>query len=197
MQQLNVVYDVKERRPFLRARGVALALTLAFFVLVVGALTLIVGGGMLQAWLGDHLGWSDALLTFFAGLRWVIIVAALAAAFALVYYLAPNVDLPLALVSPGSVLATVGVLVVSIAFKLFMTYVAGLASVYGGLAAVVSLLLWLYATGFVILLGGELNDVLERRRGVRHRPRAGGPDAERGAAPPPPTASQRSSTSFT
>lgn len=112
MQQLNVVYNVRERRPFWRARGIALLLTLAFFVLVVGALGLVVFGGMAQDWLAARLGWNDALLAFFAALRWVIIVAALALAFSIVYHLGPNVDLRFSLFSPGSLVATAGVLLV-------------------------------------------------------------------------------------
>jgi uncharacterized BrkB/YihY/UPF0761 family membrane protein len=46
------------------------------------------------------------------------------------------------------------------------------------------LLIWLYATGWVILLGGELNDVIERQRGVKHTAREGGAEAE---GPPRPT----------
>jgi membrane protein len=72
MQQLNITYDVKEARSFIRARATALLLSLLFGLLVIGAFTLIVLGGVIQDWLGSQLRlFSGALLTFFAVFRWV------------------------------------------------------------------------------------------------------------------------------
>lgn len=166
MQQLNVVHGVDEGRSFLRARGVALLLTLLFFVLVVGALGLVIFGGMLESTIAAHVGWSTAIRAFFALFRWVIVVGALLLAFALVYRLGPNVHQPFAFITPGSVFATIALLVVSFAFKLYVGNFAHYDKVYGSLGAVIALLVWLFLAGWVILLGAELNDVLERHKGV-------------------------------
>lgn len=110
MEQLNIVYEVKEERTFLKARALALLLTVAFFWLVVGAFTLILFGGMLQAYIGDNLGWSAGLLMVFAGLRWVITILALHLAFSLIYFLGPNLKQPFVLIIPGSAAATLATL---------------------------------------------------------------------------------------
>jgi membrane protein len=164
MQQLNVVYEVEEDRSFLRARGVALLLTVAFFGLVLGAFALIILGGMLQDYIGHHLGWSQGLLALFAGLRWLIIISALHFAFSLVYYLGPNLDQPFVLVTPGSLLATLVLLGTSMAFKLYVNRFSDYDALYGSLGAVIVLMLWLFVAGWVTLFGGELNDVLRRER---------------------------------
>lgn len=163
MEQLNVVFEVKEERSFLRARAVSLLLTICFFVLVVGALALVVFGGMLQGYIGDHLGWSAALRTTFSVIRWVIIVGALHLTFSLVYHLGPNVDRKYVFVTAGSVFATVALLLTSFLFKLYVSNFANYGALYGSLGAVIVLLLWLYVTGWVILLGGEINDIVQRK----------------------------------
>lgn len=164
MQQLNVVYEVEEDRSFLRARGVALLLAVAFFGLVLGAFALIICGGMLQAYIGNHLGWSQGLLALFAGLRWLIIISALHFAFSLVYSLGPNLEQPFVLITPGSLLATLALLGASMAFKLYVNRFSDYDALYGSLGAVIVLMLWLFAAGWVTLFGAELNDVLRRER---------------------------------
>jgi membrane protein len=162
MQQLNVVYEVEEERSFLRARGLALLLTAAFFGLVLGAFALIIFGGMVQTYVGSHLGWSQGLLLLFAGLRWTIIISALHFAFSLIYYLGPNLKQPFVLITPGSLVATLLLLGISMAFKLYVNRFSDYDALYGSLGAVIVLMLWLFAAGWVILFGGELNDVLRR-----------------------------------
>jgi membrane protein len=164
IRQLNVVYEVKEDRSFVRLYGLAALLTLAFFALLLAAVSLAVFGGMVQSYLGDRLGWSQALLMTFATLRWVVIVAALHLAFALVYCLGPNVKHPFRLVTPGSVAATAALLLASGALKLYVSRFSTVNALYGGLGAVIVLLVWLFFAGWVILFGGELNQAMARER---------------------------------
>ena len=145
-------------------RGLAALLTLAFFALLLAAVSLAVFGGMLQSYLGDGFGWSQALLMTFATLRWLVIVSALHLAFALVYYLGPNAKHPFTLVTPGSVAATAALLLVSGALKLYVSRFSTVNALYGGLGAVIVLLVWLFFAGWVILFGGELNDAVARER---------------------------------
>lgn len=162
MQQLNVIYEVEEGRPFLRARGLALLLTVTFFGLVVGALGLITCGGMLQAHISNQFGSSVVLRMTFAALRWVIIVSALHSAFALIYQLGPNLRGRFEFITPGSVTATGAMLLASLAFKNYVNRFSAYDALYGSLGAVIVLLLWLFAAGWVILFGAELNAVVRR-----------------------------------
>lgn len=161
MQQLNITYHVKEARSFVRARGVALGLTVLFGVLVLGAFSLIVTGGAIQDWIGDRFGTSDVLLAAFAVFRWLMIVLALLLAFALIYYLAPNVEQKFAFITPGSVIATVLLLFASLGFSLYATRFGDYDATYGSIGAVILLMLWLYIAGLVILVGSEINVLVE------------------------------------
>lgn len=180
MQQLNITYDVKEARSFVRARAVALGLTLLFGLLVLGALSLVVAGGVIQEWIGSRFGFSAGLLLFFAVLRWVIIVLALLLAFALTYYLAPNVEQKFMFITPGSVIATILLVLASLGFAYYTNNFGDYDATYGSIGAVIVLMLWLYIAGLVILFGSEINALVEhydpagKDKGEKREPEHGG-----------------------
>ncbi len=186
MQQLNITYDVREGRPFWKARGTALLLTLAFAVLIIGAFGLIVFGGVIQRLLSSALGASALLLVAFAAFRWLIIAAALLLAFSLAYYFGPDVEQRFAFITPGSALGVVLLAVGSLAFRFYVSRFGNYSATYGSIGAVIILLLWLYLAGWVILLGSEINALTEhyrpgvKRKGEKREPRV--PEAEE--APP-------------
>lgn len=161
MQQLNITYDVKEARSFLRARLTAVGLSLLFALLVLGGFSLIVLGGQIQDWLGSRFGFSDALLTFFVVFRWVIILLGLLLAFSLIYYLAPNVEQRFVFITPGSIVGVVLLLLASLGFAWYTKNFGNYSATYGSIGAVIVLMLWLYIAGLTILLGSEINALVE------------------------------------
>jgi membrane protein len=144
MHQLNVAWDVDERRPYWKRRSVALLIALSFALLVIGAFGLVVFGR------GLHLRL----------LRWLIICVALLVGIALIYHYGPNVRRRFRLVTPGSVLALTMLIVASVGFQIFVSRVASFSITYGSLGAAITLMLWLYLAGWAILLGAELDATL-------------------------------------
>lgn len=161
MDQLNITYDVKEARSFVRARATAIILSLLFGLLVIGAFSLIVLGGVIQDWIGNRFGFSDALLTFFVVFRWIMIVLALLLGFAIIYRYAPNVEQKFMFITPGSVLGVTLLIIVSLGFAFYTSNFADYSATYGSIGAVIILMLWLYIAGLVILIGSEINSLLE------------------------------------
>ncbi len=161
MQQLNITYRVKEARSFIKARAIAIGLTVLFGLLVVGALSLVVLGGVIQDWIGARLGVSDELLWLFAALRYAIIVLALLLAFAITYYIAPNVEQAFTFITPGSVVGTVTLILASLGFAVYTANFADYSATYGSIGAVIVLMFWLYIAGLVILFGSEVNVLVE------------------------------------
>jgi len=161
MQQLNITYDVKETRSFLKVRGVALLLLLIFSVLMLGSFALIVLGGRLQDFLGAQFGLSQGLLGTFAVLRWVIIFAMISLSFAIVYYLGPNVSQKFKFISSGSIFGAVAISLASLGFKFYVENFGNYDKTYGSIGAVIILMLWLYVAGIVLLLGAEINSLIE------------------------------------
>ncbi len=161
MQQLNITYDVKEGRPFWKTRGIALLLTVLFGALIIGAFTLVVLGGVIQNWLTSVLGGGGAMLFLFGALRWVIVCLFLLLGFALTYYLGPDVQQRFRFISPGSVFGGVALVAASLVFRFYVSHFGHYTATYGSLGAVIILMLWLYMAGWVILLGSEINALVE------------------------------------
>jgi membrane protein len=172
MQQLNITYDVKEARSFVRARATALVLSALVGALLIGALSLVVLGGIIQDWIGNRAGFSGPLFTFFALLRWIIIVLALLLGFAVIYRYAPNVEVRFTFISPGSLVGVTLLILACLAFSLYARSFADYDATYGSIGAVVALMVWLYVAGLVILIGSEIN-VLFKRNSARQQ--KGGP----------------------
>jgi membrane protein len=163
MQQLNITYAVKEERSFIRARITALILSILFGLLIIGGFSLVVIGGYIEEWLGSQLGVSSILIWFFALFRWVVIILSLLLGFAMIYRYAPNVEQKFNFITPGSLLGVVLLIVVSLGFAVYTANFADYNATYGSIGAMIILMLWLYITGLVILVGSEINVLLEDR----------------------------------
>jgi membrane protein len=161
MEQLNITYDVKEGRPFWKVRLIGLALTVLFGVLIIGALSLVVFGTAIQSALAGVVGGNIALLAVFSGVRWLVIVTALLLGFALTYYLGPDVEQRFRFVSPGSAVGVVLLAAVSLVFKFYVDHFGNYGATYGSIGAVIILMLWLNVAGLVLLVGSEINALVE------------------------------------
>jgi membrane protein len=163
-EQLNVVYDVREQRPFWKARGSAILLMLFFVLLAIGSLSLVIFGGVVQSWVASIIGWSRPLLVFFATLRWIIIAVAVLLALAVTYRVGPDVKLKFRFVSPGSVIAAILIALASIGLRLYVANFGEYNAAYGNLAAVMILMLWMYMAAMALLVGCEINAMLHPQR---------------------------------
>lgn len=165
---LDVAYDVRDNRTFVRKRLVAFELMLAMVVLGGAATALIVFGAPLGNALRDNLPFGSAFVVLWTLVRWIGGIAALTGLFATIYYLSPNRDTPRWVwVSPGGILAAVIWLTASLGFSIYVSQFGSYNETYGSLAGVAVLLLWLYLTALAVVLGGELNAELERQSAAR------------------------------
>lgn len=161
MQQLNMAYEVKERRPFWKVQGTAILLTAIFIGLVIGSFSLVIFGGVVQSWVASLLGWSHPLRIFFATVRWIIIAAALLLGIALIYRFGPDVNSKFRYFSPGGIAGAVLAAIASIGFRIYVFFFGSYNATYGSLGATIILMLWLYLVGIALLVGGEINSILQ------------------------------------
>jgi len=167
MEQLDMVARPDRPRPALRARAVAFALLFPLSALAVLAFGLVVFGGVLQDWLVEHVfGKSPLLLACFAGFRWLVITSALLTAVALLYRLGPTQARPFRLISPGSVFATLGMIAASFGLRFYVANFGSYDALYGSLGAVIVMLLWMFAAGWVFLLGAAIDRFVANFRWV-------------------------------
>jgi membrane protein len=157
---LNLVYDERETRGFLKLRGLSLLLTLGAIVVAVVAVALIaVFPGFVD---GLGLGRAGELAASIG--RWVLLALLMLGALAVVYRFAPDRASPRwRWVSWGAVVALVLWLLGSVGFSYYVDNFGKYNQTYGALAAVIILLLWLYLSAFVVLLGAELDAETERQ----------------------------------
>jgi membrane protein len=175
VKAVNRAYDRTETRPFWKVKLIAILLVVSTALTAAATVILVVFGAPLGAAISRkaHLGgvWDVS----WAILRWPVTFAAVLIFFALVYYLAPNVDVRnWKWITPGSVVGSLLWLALSGLFAVYVTFAGSYSKTYGSLAAGVILLLWLNYTAWAILFGAELNSELDRQADVRA---AGGPDA--------------------
>lgn len=157
---INVAYDEEETRGFVPRKGLALALTLGAIVFAVVAVFLIAVTPVLL----DQFVPGGFLRIILEAVRWVGLLIAVMVALALLYRLAPDRDAPrLTWVSTGAVISTIIWLIASLGFSLYVDNFGSYGKTYGALAGVVVLMLWLWITAFVVLLGAEINAESEQQ----------------------------------
>lgn len=164
ISSLNVAYSVKNFRPWWKDRLLAIALTFGFSILIIAALAIVFFGGNLGALLAQEFNLGRTFRTGWTLLQWPTMVLFLLFGLELLYYSAPHRPMRWRWLTPGASFALVAWLVISYAFKWYVSRVANYTLTYGSLGSVIVLMLWLYLTSIAILVGGEINGLLERRK---------------------------------
>jgi membrane protein len=161
---LNVAYRVKTMRSWWRERLLAIGLTFGFSILIIAALTIIFVGANIGTFLANEFGFGEGFQTGWLLLQWPTMVLFMLFGLELLYFSAPNRPMRWQWMTPGASFALVAWLVISFAFKWYVSRVANYTLTYGSLGSVIVLMLWLYFTSIAILIGGEINGVFERRK---------------------------------
>ena len=158
---VNRAYDLRETRPWWTLGGISVLMVLGF-VLVIVSLALVVFGPEVGGYVQKLIRLPDVLVTLWDVLRWGIAFLAVTSAHAVLYYLAPNAKVPFKWITPGGFAATVLVLVSSMGLDLWVSNLGRYDQIYGQVGAIMVLMLWLYVTGLMVLIGAEINAVLAR-----------------------------------
>jgi membrane protein len=173
MNTMNVVFDVTERRPLWKRRLLAIVLTLTFAVFIVAALVLMVFGPPIGAMVAGWLGLGDVFRRVWAVVNIPIVIACALIGIQLVYYLAPAGARRWRWVTPGATFALLAWLVMSYGLRLYVGRFANYSATYGSIGGVILLMLWLYRTSVVVLVGAEIDAEIEaaaRKTEQEHRP---------------------------
>jgi membrane protein len=162
---LNRAYEVEEGRPLWKSQLLALGLTLALCILVIGGVLIITFGEQLITAIGSFLGFAGNVETLWRIFHYMIGLLMLIAGTGLIYYFAPNVKQDWRSIMPGTLFAVTAFILVSYLFSLYIRYAPSYSSVYGSLGAFIILMLWLYLMALIIYLGGEINSEVKKLSG--------------------------------
>lgn len=163
MQALNIAYEEEERRGLIRRNLVALSLTLSAILVFMVALAAIVLIPILLSalWLDFAAGWAVLVG------RWILLALVVTAALALVYRVAPNRrPARLRWIWPGALVATLLWLAGSLLFAWYVAAFGSFNETYGSIGAVIVMLMWLFYSAFIVLLGAEFNSEMEHQTAV-------------------------------
>jgi membrane protein len=172
----NVIYETREGRPFWKLRPLQLLLTLVVVILLAVMAIGVVLTGPIVSDVAEPIGVSDTAVTVWNYAKWLAIALLFVLMIGLIYYASPNVkQRSFKWITPGGLVALITWLVASAGFGLYVSQFGSYNKVYGSLAGVVIILIWMWITNLAILFGHELN--AERERNVQLE--EGLPDAER------------------
>ena len=165
----NRSYGVQETRPFWKMRVISFLL-IAGFTLLFAVLVFYVFSPQAGNYLWQLLGLPAISSGFWRILSWTFAFLIVTFAIDILYYVAPNADLPFKWITPGGLSATILLLVGSEVTRFWATNIFRSYQLYGQLGAAIVLLIWLFIVGLMVLIGLEINAVLaqmvEERKGV-------------------------------
>jgi membrane protein len=159
---LNRAYEVKEERPWWRVLTIAFGLTISLAVMGLMALGAMLYGSRAGTTIAQHLG-LHTLPVSWRFMQWTVTIILLFVSFASFYRFGPNLkDRRWQWSTPGAVVAIALWVGSTLLLRIYQEHLSASERIYGGLNAVVTLLLWLYLTGAAVFIGGEANSEIEK-----------------------------------
>ena len=162
IEALNIAYDVQETRPFWKTRPLSIGLAVLIGLLLITALAVIVGP-QFGIWLSGRLHMSLLWQWLWPYIHWTISIGFTVIAVEVLYFLAPNVKQRFFATLPGAILAVGCWIGLSYLLGIYFRSFANFNKTYGTLGAAIALMVWLYWTGFAMLVGAELNAELAKK----------------------------------
>ncbi len=161
----NIVYKVKETRPYWKSKLQAILVTILLSVVIMFTLGVLLGADFLT----HHLGIFIRNKAMISTEVWLIHAAAgilvfglLMLLFGLIYYFAPDLrNKRWHWLSPGAAIGILGWFAASLGFRVYLHYFPSFSAAYGSLGAVIVLLTWFYVTGLILLAGAEINSAIQ------------------------------------
>jgi membrane protein len=163
MEAMNVMYEVEEDRPAWKVYGISIFISLTVVLLMLTAFAIVIFGGNLGGGLASLVGLGGVFSAVWSIAQWPIVACIVLFTFAIIYFFAPAAKQKFRWISPGAFLAFAFWLLFSLAFSFYVgRFGSGSYNeTYGSLASVIILLLYIYYSSFIMLIGAEMNQVIE------------------------------------
>lgn len=162
---LNDAFEIEDQRPFWQVRILSVFLVINFMGFIIASLLLLFFGRQIGVWIASLTGFGHAFTMGWNLLRWPVIFVLMIAALSALYRYVPALKVSWRETFPGAVSGTGAWVVMTLAFSFYVNNFRSYDQTYGSIGAVISLLFWMYASAFLILLGGEINARLRERQG--------------------------------
>ncbi len=157
---INKAYNQPENRPYWKIRGMSLVFTLGLTIVILFSLVLLVFGESIGKLFFEFLGISNLFELVWDVVRYISALLSLYVVFMALYIFTPNKPISFKEVIPGSFFATLCWILLSFGFSFYINNFGHYSNTYGSIGGIIVLLIWLYWSCIIILLGGELNALL-------------------------------------
>ncbi|MBO0473539.1 membrane protein [Enterococcus sp. DIV0840] len=169
---MNKAFGVEPRKNFIIVRIMSLLVILLFMIAIVGVVGVLGLGKTILDWLQPIFHFSTDFIDTFQALKWPITSLVLLVIMCLIYRVVPNAKLTFRSIIPGAVFATVGWMLLSQAFGLYIKYFSSKIASYQIIGSFIILMLWLNLAATIIILGGIINAVVKEyisNEKIQHR----------------------------
>jgi membrane protein len=161
IKAINKAYNVERKRPSWRMKVLSIIFTIVLAFLLLIVLAMLVFGKIISEKIFKWLGASHAFYYWWEFLRMIIPIVSMVVIFALLYKLSPpheeNLNLKFNETLPGAIFAAFGWIIASMIFSFYANNFGNYSKIYGSLGGIIILLIWLYISNIMIILGGEIN----------------------------------------
>jgi membrane protein len=161
MEAMNVMYEVEEDRPFWKKYGLSIFISLAVAALMLAAFVIVVFGRSIGGTVAEAIGLGEIFEVVWTVVQWPIVAGIVLFTFSVIYYFAPAAEQKWRWISPGAVLAFIFWLLFSLAFSYYAGNFSSYNETYGSLAGVIIFMLYIYYSALIMLVGAEMNQVIE------------------------------------
>lgn len=165
IRAINKAYDVKETRSYIELRLLAIIFTLALLILLTIVLLTIVFGELIGIRIVQFLGLTLNFMIFWQYFRVIISIASMILIFALLFRFSPSLrngnTIHFKDTLPGAIFSSVGWIITSTMFSYYVNNFANYTRTYGSLGGIMVLLIWLYLSSIIVVMGGEINATIE------------------------------------
>lgn len=165
MKALNKAYDVDPKSGIMN-RVWSLIFTVAFVALILVALVLPIFGQQIGEFVFAFFNIESNLKPIWTTVRFILPFALIFIVMVLMYWIVPNMNPRIRVTSVlfGAVFSTIAWFVLTYGFSIYISNFGNYSATYGSIGGVIVLMLWLYFTGMILIIGGILNATMQRRK---------------------------------
>ena len=161
---LNCIRDSSETRNYFFLRLRAAVYTVLFLVAIILSLVLLGFGNSISLLVNEYIPVIQYVMDFVIEIRTIVMIFVLIIVSICIYQFLPNKRGKIKYQLPGAIFTAFGWTFASFLFSVYMDIFKGFSNMYGSLTTIIIIMLWMYFCMYVMLLGGEINDMLEKRQ---------------------------------
>ena len=163
-QGINVMYDCKESRNYIRLRVFCFFYSILFAIVILVVLALLVFGNQIHHFFLQHIPFLSGISLPLINFKNLISIPLLFLTFSALYFFMPNTRIAYRYHIPGAVFSTVGWFALSYLYSFYADHISNYSSFYGTMTTIALLMIWLYFCMYLFFLGGFLNNFLYQRK---------------------------------